>query len=324
MRVCRYSLIALLTLVLLSACTITSDLPLPALPAAPTTAPSALPVVPPATNQLPPATNQLPLPADLPRATVLEVVDGDTVVVDLDGRGRETVRLIGVDTPETVHPSRPVECYGKEASAKARTLLTGATVFLEDDPTQDSRDRFGRLLRFVWLSTGQLVNLELIAQGYAYEYTYEQPYKYQAEFQDAQRKAQATQSGLWSPTTCNGINAPAVSAPTAQPSGAASNANNCASEPNLERAPNVPIKIVAIDKRAETVELQNVSDQAIDLTGWRMCSLRGSQLHPLDGVLAPGKTRVFPSGGSIWSNNDRDDGVLYNASSELISYWPNQ
>lgn len=144
-----------------------------------------------------------PLPDDLTRAQVVRVVDGDTIIVRI-GRKEERVRLIGINTPESVDPRRPVECFGKEAASNARKLVDRQTVLLEDDPSQDSRDRFGRLLRYVWLEDGRMVNLEQIWQGYAYEYTYDEPYRYQAIFRAAEAEARNAQRGLWAPATCNG------------------------------------------------------------------------------------------------------------------------
>jgi hypothetical protein len=98
--------------------------------------------------------------------------------------------------------------------------------------------------------------------------------------------------------------------------------NNCQADPNAAAAPNYPVRIVGVDKRFETVTLQNVSPEAIDLTGWRMCSIRGNQEHPISGVLAPGETRTFPGPeGAIWSNSDNDPGALYTPSGQLASYW---
>ena len=147
-------------------------------------------------------------PDGLPSARVTAVVDGDTVDVDLGGE-RVRLRLIGINTPETVDPRRPVECFGREASQKAKELLSGQQVHLEADPSQDDRDRYDRLLRYVWLPDGRLFNLEMVAQGYAFEYTYEMPYKYQAEFARAQEQARAAQRGLWAPDTCGGEEKPA-------------------------------------------------------------------------------------------------------------------
>jgi micrococcal nuclease len=142
-------------------------------------------------------------PAELPQATVERVVDGDTVDVNLKGE-RVRLRLIGMNTPETVDPRRPVECYGREASAKARELLEGQTVWLEDDPSQQQRDRYKRFLAYIWMADGQMYNLEMIGQGYAYEYTYSVPYKYQSLFKRAEEAAREENRGLWAPWTCDG------------------------------------------------------------------------------------------------------------------------
>jgi hypothetical protein len=83
------------------------------------------------------------------------------------------------------------------------------------------------------------------------------------------------------------------------------------------------VAITAIDKAAETVTLQNVSPNAVSLDGWVMCSVRGSQRHPVGGPLNPGETRVFPgSSGNIWSNGSPDPGALYDPQGRLVSYWP--
>ncbi|ACZ43622.1 Micrococcal nuclease [Thermobaculum terrenum ATCC BAA-798] len=133
---------------------------------------------------------------------VARVVDGDTIRVIINGE-EETVRLIGIDTPETVDPRKPVECFGREASAAAKRMLEGKQVYLEEDPTQGKRDRYGRLLAYVWVDH-TLFNLWMIRQGYAHEYTYDEPYKYRDEFRAAERYARTHDVGLWSPHTCNG------------------------------------------------------------------------------------------------------------------------
>jgi micrococcal nuclease len=141
---------------------------------------------------------------------VVRVVDGDTVDVSPGGR----IRLIGIDTPETVDPRKPVQCFGREASAKAHKLLDDKTIALEADPSQGERDRYGRLLRYIWLPDGRLFNLEMIAQGYAHEYTYATPYKYQTPFKQAERTAREQNRGLWAPTTCAGNTTQAAATPT--------------------------------------------------------------------------------------------------------------
>ena len=144
------------------------------------------------------------LPATIPDVAVLRVVDGDTLDVQLPGAGQERVRLIGMDTPETVDPRQPVQCFGQEASGQARALLDGQTVTLALDPAQDQRDRYGRLLAYAFLPDGRNVAQAMIGAGYAHEYTYGRPYAYQADFKAAQEQARAGNLGLWAPETCAG------------------------------------------------------------------------------------------------------------------------
>lgn len=133
--------------------------------------------------------------------SVIRVVDGDTIVVTING-AEEKVRLIGVNTPETVDPRKTVECFGREASDFSKSILSSARVRLEADPSQGDRDKYGRLLRYVFLADGVNFNLRLIEGGYAYEYTYRLPYKYQKEFKQAQKEAELNQRGLWAEGAC--------------------------------------------------------------------------------------------------------------------------
>lgn len=97
--------------------------------------------------------------------------------------------------------------------------------------------------------------------------------------------------------------------------------NNCQSDNTV--APNYPVQIVSIDKRAEVVTLKNVSADPVNLDGWHMCSIKGNQEHvPISGTLAPGEQRPFPSStGNIWNNSEDDDGALYNASGQLVAFY---
>ena len=103
-------------------------------------------------------------------ARVTRVVDGDTLVVSIAGV-EERVRLIGVDTPETVHPQKPVEYFGKEASAFTKRIAEGQSIRLEADPQNANRDKYHRLLRYLYLPDGRLLNAEIIRQGYGSAYT---------------------------------------------------------------------------------------------------------------------------------------------------------
>lgn len=141
------------------------------------------------------------LPKDSYKVT--RVVDGDTLKV-LIGDKEETVRVIGINTPETVDPRNPVECFGREASDYAKSLLTGKSVSLVIDPTQDATDKYQRLLRYVTLPNGRDYGETMIRSGYAYEYTYQIPYERQSVYKETQDEAKASGTGLWSSETCDG------------------------------------------------------------------------------------------------------------------------
>ncbi len=134
---------------------------------------------------------------------VTKVTDGDTIHVLEKGKD-ETIRIIGINSPETVDPRREVECFGREASNEAKRLLAGHEVRLEDDPTQSDRDRYGRELRYVYLEDGTDFGLKMIQNGYAYEATYDGKYQHQKEYKDAQKEAERKKVGLWSDSTCAG------------------------------------------------------------------------------------------------------------------------
>lgn len=134
---------------------------------------------------------------------VTDVVDGDTIKININGK-IETLRLIGLDTPETVDPRKPVQCFGREASGKAKELLIGRNVRIEKDISQGELDKYNRLLVYIYREDGLFYNKHMIETGYAHEYTYNTPYKYQAEFKATQKTAQQNSLGLWSPNTCNG------------------------------------------------------------------------------------------------------------------------
>ncbi|WP_347861679.1 thermonuclease family protein [Salimicrobium sp. PL1-032A] len=127
--------------------------------------------------------------------TVTEVVDGDTIRVNING-DEENVRLLLVDTPETNHPSLPVQPFGKEASEFAKDRLEGEEVRLEYDGPE--RDKYDRLLAYIWIE-GSLFNEELLEQGFArYAYEYDPPYDYQQRLKEAEEKAEESGKGIWS------------------------------------------------------------------------------------------------------------------------------
>lgn len=142
-------------------------------------------------------------PSELTYYDVVKVVDGDTIDVLIDGK-KERVRFIGIDTPESVDPRRPVQCYGVESSNYVKRLLSGESVALEVDKTQGDRDRFNRLLRYIYLESGENLAEKMLTAGYGLEYTFSADYKYKEDFINAEQIAKQNELGLWSKSTCNG------------------------------------------------------------------------------------------------------------------------
>jgi micrococcal nuclease len=133
--------------------------------------------------------------------TVSRFVDGDTIVVNMQGTD-QTVRFVGVDTPETHKPNTPVQCYGPAASAYTKQLIGSNQVRLESDEKSTDKDRYGRILRYVYLPDGTLVNKKLIENGYGFYYPYF-PFTKSDEFSAAQTVAKNANKGLWG--NCNPI-----------------------------------------------------------------------------------------------------------------------
>lgn len=139
---------------------------------------------------------------DKQEAKVVKVIDGDTVKVMFNDK-TETIRFIGINSPETVDPRKPVECFGEKVSMVAKENLTGKTIWLETDPSQGDRDKYDRLLRYVWIDDATMdFGKVLITTGYAYEYTYDNPYKYQIAYRQAQEDAEQSKKGLWADNAC--------------------------------------------------------------------------------------------------------------------------
>lgn len=131
------------------------------------------------------------------QATVSRVIDGDTIELETG----EKVRYIGVDTPETKHPNKPVQCFGREAAQKNKELVEGKEILLEKDVSET--DRYGRLLRYIYLPNPEatdeaiFVNELLIEQGFAQVITYPPDVKYHQLLLQAQQQAQSENKGLW-------------------------------------------------------------------------------------------------------------------------------
>lgn len=151
-------------------------------------------------------------PGGYETARVIDTVDGDTIEVEIvsvspgpgagDARpgGKYTVRFIGIDTPESVKRGSPVECFGRESSAATRALLSNAEVRLVKDV--EETDRFDRLLRYVYVGE-EMANARLVANGYAFAYTYPPNIRHSEILVQLEREAREANRGLWSPDTCN-------------------------------------------------------------------------------------------------------------------------
>ncbi len=139
---------------------------------------------------------------ELSNYEVVGVSDGDTIKVQIS-ENIETVRIVNINTPESVDPRKPVECLGKEAGEKMKELVQGKVVTLEIDETQTDKDRYNRLLRFVFLEDGTDVGLEMIKLGYAYSTPYgNSPHKFLDLYELSEQEAKDKQLGLWNPEVC--------------------------------------------------------------------------------------------------------------------------
>lgn len=146
-------------------------------------------------------------------AAITRIIDGDTIEVTITGRADGPgagstrigadydVRLLGIDTPESVKPNTPVECFGKEASAALAAFLANQQVRLVKDVEES--DGYDRLLRYVYVGE-EMANARLVANGYAYAYSYPPNIRHSSLFVQLQREARETNRGLWSPETCSG------------------------------------------------------------------------------------------------------------------------
>jgi endonuclease YncB( thermonuclease family) len=242
---------------------------------------------------------------------VTSVIDGDTIRVRFESGLEERVRLIGVDTPESTNQIEP---FGRESAAFTQRRIEGRAVFLETDVSE--RDRFGRLLAYVWLLQpindseaevrAKMFNAELLLQGYARIMSIAPNIKYADMFLRFERDARGAGRGLWAAT-------PPVAAPTESVSG---------------------IVITSVDLVAEFVTIQNRSRGNIDISGWVLLSERGGQrfIFPQGIVISPGSSIRVVSGPNattgannlLWTrshiwNNDGDPVVLLDNAGREIS-----
>jgi micrococcal nuclease len=132
--------------------------------------------------------------------TVNRVIDGDTIEIKRFFK-TATIRMLGIDTPETVDPRKPVQCFGLEAKNKTKILLENKKVILEFSPNREVRDKYNRYLAYVFLEDDTNINEYLIKNGYAKEYTFGKPYSKQSDFRALENEAKQRGIGIWS--DCN-------------------------------------------------------------------------------------------------------------------------
>ena len=131
---------------------------------------------------------------------VAYVSDGDTFKASIDGK-IITIRMLGINTPETVDPRKPVQCFGPEASDETKSLLTNRKVQLHFNPNRELKDKYGRYLAYAYRDDGLFVNEELLKGGFAREYTFGSAYSFQQEFRAIETEAKKAVKGLWG--SCN-------------------------------------------------------------------------------------------------------------------------
>lgn len=286
----------------------------------PTSIPTATPSASPSSEPTPAASPSAAPAGDW--VPVTSVVDGDTLKVSLNGT-IETLRLIGLDTPETVDPGKPVQCFGPEASQRAKDLLSGKRVSLEFDPSQGERDRYNRLLVYVFLEDGTHYNLKMIEDGYAHEYTYSKAYKYQSDFKAAEQRAKDAKRGFWAPETCDGD--------TSRPAVETTPTPGTTPGPSDVRVIHVEADPPGSDAEGEFVQVKNFASTAANLRGWKLKDEAGQTFTFPEFTLAPGATvTIHICRGSndtanlywnqcsaVWNNNG-DTAFLYNAAGTLI------
>jgi len=217
-------------------------------------------------------------------AQVVEVVDGDTIKVEIDGEVH-TVRYIGIDAPETEHPSEPVEWMGPEATDANRELVEGKTVYLEKDVSET--DQYGRWLRYVFLADGTFVNAKLVEMGYAQAATYPPDVDYQAVLREREQEAREAERGLWGST------------PTPPPL-----PGHVAVDPDCSQF-NAPGDD-SLNKEEEYVCFVNEGSSDADMEGWEVRDEHGWGYTFADVTLPPGAHVRVATG----CGRDTDD-VLY-------------
>jgi endonuclease YncB( thermonuclease family) len=255
-----------------------------------------------------PTNTPTPTGSEWVEARVVEVVDGDTIKVNIGGE-IYTVCYLGVDAPEHVRSVSSVESPGRKASAANEALVGGQTVYLEKDVSET--DRYGRLLRYVFLPDGQMVNGLLVERGYAVARSHPPDLRYQDLFEDMQEEAREKEIGLWAPTP---------TLPTMAPG-------------DVQITYIFYDGLVEPEESDEYVAIRNKGGSPVNLAGWRLnkggtgldfwfpgfelqpgqeCRVYTNEHHPESCGFS------FGSGEALW-NNRGDCGHLYDASGAEVS-----
>ena len=259
------------------------------------------------------------------RAKVTKVIDGDTIVVEIDDELFK-VRLIGVDTPETVHPFQPVEEFGKQASDYVKGLLNNQTITLDFD--ENKMDKYNRLLAYIYLGD-VFINADLIQNGYGYAYT-RFPFKYLNEFIQYEQYARENGLGLWANEDMHHLTEGEIGKSRLEDELNLENTVELVIDENIENneentdtslklevtCPTDGLKIDAIlpsPQKGETVEwirIINTSNEKICLNGWRLDDIleKGSKPFKIrGGSIASGGVRTFRKPETRLSLNNSDD-----------------
>lgn len=248
-------------------------------------------------------------------AVVKRVVDGDTLEIDINGTTAK-VRLIGIDTPESVHPdANRNSSEGKTASEYTKDQLTGKTIGLEYDIGKT--DKYGRILAYAYLESGLMYNAQLAAEGYAQQMTIQPNVKWAELFKDLIADARSNNRGLWAEKSAGNTDQSEDKKTDTSPTNSGS------------------VAITVLDYFGEVVQLQNSGSVDVDMTGWKLVSTKGNQTFYFpDGFIlkagasiqvVSGKDAANGEGNLKWTtanvhNNDGDDPVeLYNANGIKVS-----
>ncbi len=201
---------------------------------------------------------------------VVRVIDGDTIEVSIDGVTK-TLRYIGIDTPETVHPSKPVGCFGAEASAKNRALVENKYVQLKKDVSET--DKYGRLLRYVYVGE-TFVNHTLVLGGYAHASTYPPDVSHTDDFLRAEKEAREARRGLWGDVCASSPPASTVSTPSTSGASGAPSAS-CTIKGNISSGKEKIYHLIGCKSYEKTVINESAGErwfcsekEALD-AGWR-------------------------------------------------------